>query len=223
MHCQTPCLVKDIGLIHMKKPDFMDGDMASDDSFFSPADVVGNAVGVQSRKWYIAIVNNNTEKICWHRIASLGFEAYVPIQTETHLWKNGRRKIIDRVVIPSKVFIHCTETERLQKIVHLPYIKRFMTDRAGASNEFGWHPLAVVPDIQIEKLRFILFNSDKIVTIEPPPLRLGDKVRVARGKLMGLEGYVVRRDDGETDILVQLDVLGCARMNISKDDIEKIF
>lgn len=200
----------------------MDGDTPLSDSSFSPTDVVGDAVGVPDRKWYVAIVNNNTEKICGYRIAMLGYDTYVPIQEETHRWKNGRRKTIDRVVIPSKVFIRCTEEERMKNIVTQPYINRFMTNRAGTTNEYGGKPLAVVPDREIEKLRFILFNSDCTVTIESQPLHKGDRVRVVRGKLMGLEGFVARRGDGGTDLLVQLEILGCARMNISKDDLERI-
>lgn len=88
--------------------------------------------------------------------------------------------------------------------------------------------MAVVPDREIEKLRFILYNSDAAVTIEPLPLRLGDKVRVIRGKLIGLEGNIVRceghdtSDSSNLDIVVQLDILGCTRMNISPMDLEKI-
>lgn len=200
----------------------MDGGTTLNDFSFSPTDVAGDAVGVPDRKWYVAIVNNNTEKICGYRVAMLGYDTYVPTQTETRRWKNGRRKTVDRVVIPSKVFIRCTEEERMKNIVTLPYIRRFMTDRAGTANQYGWHPLAVVPDREIEKLRFILFNSDSAVTIESLPLYKGDRVRVARGKLMGLEGFIAHRGDGGTDILVQLDILGCARMNISKEDLERI-
>lgn len=199
----------------------MDGDATLNDSFFSAVDGIGDAVGVSLRKWYVAIVNNNTEKICWAKISQLGYDAYVPIQKEMHYWKGGRRKIVDRIVIPSKLFVRCTEKERRREIVCLPFIKRFMTDRAN-TNKFGLHPLAVVPDSQIERLRFILYNSDNNVTIEPLPLRLGDRVRVVRGKLIGLEGYVVRRDDGGVDLLVQLDILGCARMNIRQEDLERI-
>ena len=56
----------------------------------------------------------------------------------------------------------------------------------------------------------------------------GDKVRVVRGKLLGLEGNIVRceshdsADAANLDIVVQLDILGCARMNISPTDLEKI-
>lgn len=207
----------------------MDGNVISNGNITTANNGAGDAVGVSAPlRWYVAIVSNNTEKVCAEKIAALGYDTYVPTQKELRRWKNGRRKIIDRIVIPAAVFVRCTETDRLHHVVSLPFVKRFMVNRAAAANKFGWHPVAVVPDREIQKLRFILYNSDAAITIEPLPLRLGDKVRVVRGNLIGLEGNVVRcegsamSDASSLDIVVQLDILGCARMNISPADLEKI-
>lgn len=208
---------------------FMDGNVNSNDNLATANNDAGDAVGVsQPFRWYVAIVSNNTEKVCAEKIAALGYDTYVPTQKELRRWKNGRRKIIDRIVIPAAVFVRCTEADRRHHVVNLPFVKRFMVNRAAATNQYGWHPVAIVPDREIEKLRFILYNSDAAITIEPLPLRLGDKVRVVRGKLLGLEGNIVRceshdsADAANLDIVVQLDILGCARMNISPTDLEKI-
>ena len=208
---------------------FMDGNVNSNDNLATANNDAGDAVGVsQPFRWYVAIVSNNTEKVCAEKIAALGYDTYVPTQKELRRWKNGRRKIIDRIVIPAAVFVRCTEADRRHHVVNLPFVKRFMVNRAAATNQYGWHPVAIVSDREIEKLRFILYNSDAAITIEPLPLRLGDKVRVVRGKLLGLEGNIVRceshdsADAANLDIVVQLDILGCARMNISPTDLEKI-
>ena len=52
--------------------------------------------------------------------------------------------------------------------------------------------------------------------------RKGDRVRVARGKLCGLEGEVVTTDDGQSELVVRIDILGCAKVLISAIDIEPI-
>ncbi|MDE7410017.1 MAG: UpxY family transcription antiterminator, partial [Muribaculaceae bacterium] len=88
---------------------------------------VGDAVGVESRKWFVAIVNHNTEKAVQERLDGLGYETYVAKQTVVRIWKNGRKAKVDKVIIPSLVFVKCTQKER-HEIVSLPYIKRFMTD-----------------------------------------------------------------------------------------------
>lgn len=183
---------------------------------------VGDAVGVGSANWYIAIVNNNTEKQCAKKLQKLGYECYVPTQTETRKWRTGVRKVVDRIVLPSLVFIRTTETERRHTIVNLSYVKRFMTDKAGLRDAFGKHPVAVIPNRQIELLRFMLGNAESAVTIESPPLKLGDKVRVFRGGLIGLEGYVDRIVDEQAKIYILVDCLGCACVEIDKVSLELI-
>ncbi|MCD8318265.1 MAG: UpxY family transcription antiterminator [Paraprevotella sp.] len=198
----------------------MDEKDVIDHSVSTATQGVGDAVGVLKKNWYVAIVNNNTEKSCGEKLRQEGHEIYVPIQKETHRWRNGKVKVVERVVISASVFVHCTEKERRQHVVTLPYVKRFMTDNARAADALGRHPVAVIPESQMEKLRFILYNSDAPVSIESCPVRLGDRVRVVRGKLRGIEGRVIRNGDGSAHLIVQLDVLGCARMDIAPEDLE---
>jgi transcription antitermination factor NusG len=169
--------------------------------------VIDDAVGVPFRKWFIAIVNHNNEKNCGERLLRLGYEAYVPTQTEQRLTRRGRHKTIDRIVLPSMIFIRATEPER-REVVKLPYIIRFMTNRLGMVNEFNRHPLAIVPADQIERLKFMLYNTDEPVCIESAPIQLGDKIRVIRGALQGLEGRVTICDDNNAYIIVLLDSIG---------------
>lgn len=181
----------------------------------------GDAVGVSCRlprRWYVAVVNHNTEKVAGRKLSALGYESYVPVQKETRIWRDGRRRTVERVVIPSRVFVRCTETQRLRDVVRQPYVNRFMTDRAIGS---GRSSVAVVSDKEIETLRFILYNTDSRVVIDPSPLRVGDKVRVARGCMSGLEGLVCD-GPGNATVAIRLDVLGYALLEISRDDLERI-
>ena len=82
----------------------------------------------------------------------------VATQEELHVWKNGRRKKIDRVVIPSVVFVKCDESTR-RKIVAYPFICRFMVNRSAESGTLN-KPVAVIPDQQISRLRFMLGQSE---------------------------------------------------------------
>ena len=73
---------------------------------------VDGAVGVAGRKWYVALVNPRHEKSVSEKLQGLGIESYVATQSELHQWKNGRRRQIERVVIPGVVFVRSTEKER---------------------------------------------------------------------------------------------------------------
>lgn len=182
---------------------------------------VSGAEGVESIKWFIAIVRHNTEKSSGEQLAKRGYECYVPIQSELRIWKNGRKNHVDRVVIPSIVFIHCTETQR-KEIVSLPFISRFMTNKAGSTCQFGHKPLATVPEVQIEKLKFMLGNSDTPVTFSSQPYKKGDFVKVVRGYLIGLIGEVQIIDSKHCELTISLEGLGNARLAIETVNVEPI-
>lgn len=174
---------------------------------------VGDAVGVDSRKWYVAIVKNNTEKTVQQRLAKLNYETFVAIQPEWRVWKNGKRALIDKVVIPSMVFVRCTEAER-KHIVSFSFINRFLTNRAAVSVEGRMNPVAIIPQKQIDMLRFMLGQSDIPITFSEAPLRQHDKVIVVRGDLKGVEGEVIQTCGCKSDVVVRIELLGSAKMTI---------
>lgn len=182
---------------------------------------VGSAVGVSESHWFVAIVKNNTEKSVLEKLKKFGYECYVPLQEELRIWKNGKRAVVERVVIPAMVFIKCTEYVR-KDIVTLPYIIRFLANRAGTSLNGTAKPLAIIPDVQMKKLMFMVGNSDSPISFSSIPYKKGDLVRVIRGKLAGLEGEVKAVDDKHSEIIVNLDFLGNARLTIETIDVERI-
>lgn len=72
------------------------------------------AVGVpkaakNGKHWYIAVVNNNSEKLCCERLlariasqpdSEKDYEVYVAAQKEMRTWRNGRRKLVERIIFP---------------------------------------------------------------------------------------------------------------------------
>ncbi len=185
----------------------------------SVTDVVDDAVGVKKSYWFVAIVNHNSEKQSSEKLNNMGIENYLPTQTELRVWKNGRKNKVDRIVIPSIIFVYCTEQKR-KEIVGLPFIFRFMTDRAGTSSDSPGKPLAIIPDEQIRRLKFMLGQSDIPVEITEKPFKAGDKVRVIRGDLAGLEGEVLDFRNSKSELIVTLDFLGCARLLIDTINLE---
>lgn len=181
---------------------------------------VDDAVGVPQRKWFVAIVNSRHEKAVGENLAKNGVETYVATQKEMHLWANGRRKLVDRVVIPSMVFVKCSEKERRQ-IVNLPYINRFLVNRAADSGGLN-KPVAVIGEAEMKKLKFMLGQSDSPVEFVPTEFRVNDTVRVIRGNLSGLEGEIRENSDGSHILVVSLSLLGGATVYIQPQDVKKI-
>lgn len=179
----------------------------------------GDAVGVPKIRWFVAVVRNNTEKSVASRLGAAGISCYLPTQEEVRVWRDGRRRKTERVVIPSVIFIRCTERVR-REIVRLPYIHRFMTDRSGSVPGHAGHPLAVIPDSQIQTLRFMLGNAEGEVTVSASYSK-GDRVKVTRGSLRGLEGEIIE-SNGRSELMVRIDIFGCARVTINPRDVSKI-
>ncbi len=184
-------------------------------------DVVDDAVGVSQNYWFVAIVNHNSEKQSSEKLSKLGVVNYLPTQTENRVWRNGRKSKVDRIVIPSTIFINCTEQTR-KEIVNLPFIFRFMTNKASSIKGSTDKPLAIISDTEIERLKFMLGQSDIPVEITEKPFKTGDKVRVIRGNLAGLEGEVMDLKNIKSELIVSLNFLGCARLSIDSINLEII-
>ena len=182
---------------------------------------VDDAVGIsQNRVWYVAVVKRNSEKLIREKLLQKGYDAYVATQKEEHRWASGRKKKVERVAISARIFIRLTEDER-REVVRLPYINYFITDKARTANAYGVHPLAVIPDREMQMLRFMLCNADSPVDIISTPFRAGDRIRIVRGSLKGFEGEVTRQL-GETYVLIRLSILGVAITRVTPQDIELI-
>lgn len=180
---------------------------------------VDDAVGVPDSKWFVAIVNSRHEKSVGNKLREINVESYVATQKELRIWRNGKRKVIDRVVIPSVVFVKCTERAR-QDIVKLPFVNRFMVNRCADSGNLN-KPVAIISDAEIDKLKFMLGQSDIPVEFVPTIFRVNDNVRVIRGSLCGLEGEIKENSNGTHTLIVSLSMLGGATVFIDPKDVEK--
>ena len=56
----------------------------------------------------------------------MGIENYVPVQRKTHLWSD-RRKQIDHIVIPMKIFVRVDAQEQ-KDVLMLSAVSRYMVD-----------------------------------------------------------------------------------------------
>lgn len=180
----------------------------------TPAIVADDAEGIP--RWYVAYVGTRAEKAVRDRLISLGYEAYAATQWEIRVWRNGRKKKIERPVITQYVFIRLTERQRAV-VVAMPEIHYFLVNKAGATNEYGRHLPAVIPDAQMQMLQRMLGQSESAVRFATSGFAVGDTVRVL-GWGDNLQGHVVRiPGDHARYVGIRIDQLGCAYMEISPD------
>lgn len=151
------------------------------------------------------------EKKIGERLAQMGIESFVPIQKEMRQWSD-RRKMVERVVIPMMIFVHVTPEERSQ-VLTLSSVSRYMVLR-------GTSIPAVIPDAQMDKFRFMLDYSETSVSMSNETFAPGEWVKVIKGPLCGLEGELVTLN-GASKVVVRLDMLGCAQVDIPVGFVEK--
>ncbi len=180
----------------------------------SPASVTDDRVA-RSDSWVAILVQTNCERRVAEKLGSLLMESYVASQEELHRWSD-RFKKVQRIVIPNIVFVRCPK-DRFQELKRYTFVRGIM------SNPGSKEP-ALIPDKEIESLKFMLGQSEFPVFLENNirNLKLGSKIRVLRGLFVGLEGIVYHYNDGDLHVGIQLECLGFAHVHISKSDIQEI-
>lgn len=172
----------------------------------------GISINHPQRQWLVAYVQSCLEKKTALRLAAMGIECYLPLQSEIHQWSD-RRKRIDRLVIPMMIFVYVAPHERPLPLT-LQAVHRYMVLR-------GESTPAIIPDVQMERFRFMLDYSPAAVEMCTSPLAPGDAVKVIKGPLAGLEGELVMVG-GKSKVAVRLDMLGCAHVDMPVGFVEKI-
>lgn len=171
------------------------------------------------KHWYIAVVPRMKEKVTAETLTRNNYESFVPIQQEKKIWNNGRKRIIDRILIPSRVFVHITEAERLLTM-KLNICNKFMVDygrRVSATR----HAVAIVPDHEMQRFMDVVANNPTPVEISEVPLVKGEKVKVLYGCLKDMEGILVKDQNSKSRIYVDFGIIGSASTEIDPEWVQR--
>lgn len=174
-----------------------------------PTDVIGRSVA-HSKRWLVAYVRVHHEKKTSERLTKMGIENFLPVQQEIHQWSD-RRKKVDRVLLPMMIFVHVDSIEQ-KEVLTLSSISRYMVLR-------GESTPAVIPEHQMLRFKFMLDYSEEAISMSATPLAPGEKIRVIKGPLTGLEGELVNVS-GKSKVVVRLAMLGCACVDIPTGYVE---
>lgn len=161
--------------------------------------------GVQEISWYAAKTRYGQELKISDLLGRRGIEHFVPVADGSK-----RRK----AVLPCLVFLKATKTEALDLTNSERLPLRYMIDCAT-------HTLLVVPNKQMDDFRRVMDCSIEEGGLVDQPLSLGERVRVTKGALRGVEGHVLELL-GRTYVVVGL--LGCiwAKARVPRAYLEKV-
>jgi len=133
--------------------------------------------------WYVAYTYPRHERAVADQLERKSVEAFLPTFTETSQWKDRRVKL-ELPLFPGYVFARITASERV-KILSVPSVIR-MLHYQGA--------LAPVSEDEIDTIRQFLTQGAKLRPHRY--LAVGDLVRVREGVFTGVQGIVVRENNG---------------------------
>ena len=167
---------------------------------------------VENKHWHAVYTASRAEKKVRERLAEVGVECFLPVQTVVRQWSYRKAKVVVPV-IAGMVFVR-VERKEWVKVLEVRGVVSFLKLR-------GEREPAVIPDKQMEDFRFLVDFSEEAVEMVNEDITVGDSIQVVKGALKGLEGELVQFR-GETKVAVRIDLLGCALVDIPASFVERV-
>lgn len=130
--------------------------------------------------WWALYTRHQHEKVVAEMLSAKGFEVFLPLYESMRRWKD-RSKMLLLPLFPCYVFLRGGLNRRLQ-VVTTPGVHMIL---------YRGENVATIPEDEIQAIRLTV---DGHLRVEPHPfLKCGERVRVTRGTLEGVEGVLVRK------------------------------
>ncbi len=178
---------------------------------------------VKETPWYVLWVKSRAEKSVRDFLAKMGYETFVASRQEVHTWRRGERRKVERVLIPSVVFIKMTMNDR-RTVEGCPNVSAIMRDPA-KKREPGkvGSEYACISDEEMHFFRQMLGQEDVEVNFATQNFSVGDYVYIREfGEINGKAQVVRIYGDNKTYVGVCVSLLGCAYMRVPVGKIEKL-
>ena len=163
-------------------------------------------------QWYAANVRSRHEFKVTEKLVSKGIETFLPTVERLRKWKD-RKKLIAFPLFPGYIFVLTTkEAQNLLSVLKVPGVVKMLCTIPGTPDP--------IPEDQIASLKKLVDNKE---ALDPYPyLSEGQRVRIIKGPLAGVEGILDEKIDKHI-LILSVDVLrqGVA-LTINAADVEKI-
>jgi len=134
----------------------------------------------EASAWWALYTRHQHEKTVAEMLSAKGFEVFLPLYESVRRWKD-RSKKLTLPLFPCYVFLRGGLNRRLQ-VVTTPGVHMIL---------FHGEQVAMIPGAEIDAIRKAVEGP---FPVEPHPfLKCGERVRVTRGSLLGVEGVLIRK------------------------------
>jgi transcription termination/antitermination protein NusG len=162
-------------------------------------------------RWYAVSTRSRQEKVAANTLQALGISHFLPLQLQKRQWSD-RVQTIHTPLFPGYLFVHidpwsCSKLD----VLKVPGIARFIGDHTG--------PLPI-DNSEIDSIRSVASCG---MEMSPHPyLKQGDRVRVVRGALAGVEGILTSVSSG-IRMVISIEVIHRSlAITVSQGDVEPI-
>jgi transcription antitermination factor NusG len=160
-------------------------------------------------QWYVAYTSANREKRVAEQLVVRAVEHFLPTYSSVRKWKD-RRVTLELPLFPGYVFVRLALRDRLT-VLRIPGLARLVG--------FDGTPTSL-PDEEIEALRSTLKTG--VRAEQHPFLKVGRRVRVRTGPMVGLQGVLKRRKN-QSRLVVCVDLIQRAvALEIDERDLEAL-
>ena len=162
-------------------------------------------------RWFAVWTRSRQEKVAAAVLETLAVQHFLPLKSELRQWSD-RRQVVSVPLFSGYLFVRMNPTRdsRLQ-VLKAPGIVGFVGNNTG--------PLPI-PDEQIDAVRTVLNKRVECTVL--PFLDEGDRVRVVRGALAGMEGRLVR-SNSTSRLLISIEMINKSiAVSVSREEVELV-
>jgi transcription antitermination factor NusG len=159
--------------------------------------------------WWAVYTQHQHEKTVAEMLMVKGFDVFLPLHETLRRWKD-RQKLLSLPLFPGYVFVRGVLSRRLQ-VVSTPGIHMILS---------RGEQIEVVPEAEIDAIRRAVQGSWRV---EPHPfLKIGERVRVTRGSLEGVQGILIRKKNLYRLVLSVEMLAQSVGVEVSASDVEPV-
>jgi transcription termination/antitermination protein NusG len=163
--------------------------------------------------WYALYTRSHCEQLVYEQLAAKGFHLFLP---KLQVWSQraGVRHRIEVPMFPGYFFLQSlVDSATYLEIRQARGLVRILGQ--------GWDRLAVVPEAEIHAIYAVLRSK---LPIHPHPyLREGQRVRVRRGLLNGVEGILVGGKANKGRLVLSVELLQqSVAVEVDCTDVEQV-
>jgi transcription antitermination factor NusG len=144
-------------------------------------------------------------------LEALGVSHFLPLISQERQWSD-RKKMVTVPMFPGYLFVRIVAMSGLElRVRQVPGIVNFVGNQNGPS---------AVPEDEIQNVRALLSREAKCFPC--PFLKAGDRVRIIRGALAGIEGSFVRCG-ARSRVVVSVEIIQRSiGVDVSESDVEPV-